>query len=477
MSTVKPTDRIVSMDQYRGYTVAGMFLVNFIGSFSAFHYVFKHNSGFFSYADSIMPGFIFCAGFSYRLTAIRRFAEMGAAKASWSYIRRSLALVLVSVSIFTFNAGVGDSWSQIQETVGLSGAITEFIFEFLKSGMWEVLSIIGMTQILILPVISTGVRSRLIAVIVLPLLHVLFSWSFNYDFANGFPNWFNTFFGSHNNTVWDGGLFGPLAWSLPMLAGALTYDFIATRTAPKAWGLLMVASVALMAGGYLTNCLSRLYDENPALESMVESERDSLLKLQMAAQEELNTVKSEIEELTKSNQEVSPQTLEFQGLKRREREFAEKVKGFERKIGSLGKIATDPVIPSLDRLRNAKWGWADLPFVKPGRKNQQVNYWLMDKKRMVSLPFTLFATGFSLFLYSLFIVIVDIGGLQSGVLRTLGQNPLAAYIIHEMIMRGFHNLTPDDSDLWWGSLIFAIFFGTTFMMVRYLEKHRLFLRL
>ena len=248
-----------------------MFLVNFIGSFSAFHYVFKHNSGFFSYADSIMPGFIFCAGFSYRLTAIRRFAEMGAAKASWSYIRRSLALVLVSVSIFTFNAGVGDSWSQIQETVGLSGAITEFIFEFLKSGMWEVLSIIGMTQILILPVISTGVRSPMIAVIVLPLLHVLFSWSFNYDFANGFPNWFNTFFGSHNNTVWDGGLFGPLAWSLPMLAGALTYDFIATRTAPKAWGLLMVASVALMAGGYLTNSLSRLYDENPALEWMCES--------------------------------------------------------------------------------------------------------------------------------------------------------------------------------------------------------------
>ncbi len=110
------------MDQYRGYTVAGMFLVNFVGGISAFHYVLKHNNGFFSYADSIMPGFIFCAGFSYRLTAIRRFAEMGTSKACWSYVKRSLALVLVSVSIFTFNADIGNNWNEMQESIGLSGA-------------------------------------------------------------------------------------------------------------------------------------------------------------------------------------------------------------------------------------------------------------------------------------------------------------------------------------------------------------------
>ena len=36
--------RILSMDQFRGYTVAGMFLVNFLGGYAAIHPVFKHNN-------------------------------------------------------------------------------------------------------------------------------------------------------------------------------------------------------------------------------------------------------------------------------------------------------------------------------------------------------------------------------------------------------------------------------------------------
>lgn len=487
MSSDQSKARIHSMDQYRGYTVAGMFLVNFVGSLSAFHYVLKHNSGFFSYADSIMPAFIFCAGFSYRLTAVRRFAEMGASKASWSYISRSLALVLVSVSIFTFNADIGDSWVEMQEVVGLSGALTEFAFKFVKSGMWEVLSIIGMTQILLLPFINRGTGIRLAAIIILPLLHILFSWSFNYDFANGLPNWFNTFYGAHNGTVWDGGLFGLLGWSLPMLAGTLTYDMIAARSAPKACGLLMAASIVLMAGGYLTNCLSRLYDENPELQATIDDERESLTEQRDSAKVELDQIKTEIEALAAkeapseesaaSDAEELPVSPEMVALKRRERVSADVLKGINRKIESLGKIALDPVIPSLERLRTAQWGWAEWPFRKPKFENQQINYWLMDKKRMVSLPFTLFSTGFGLFLYSLFIIVVDVGKLELGVFRTLGQNPLAAYIIHEMLLRGFGDMTPDDGPLWWGLLMFAVFFSLTYLMVRYLEKNRLFLRL
>jgi predicted acyltransferase len=477
MSSDQPKPRVHSMDQYRGYTVAGMFLVNFVGGISAFHYVLKHNSGFFSYADSIMPGFIFCAGFSYRLTAIRRFDEMGTRKACMSYVRRSLALVLVSVSIFTFNADIGNNWNQMQESIGLSGALSEFAFKFVKSGMWEVLSIIGMTQILLLPFIYRSVAWRVTGIIVLPLLHLLFSWSFNYDFANGLPNWFNSFFGAHNGTVWDGGLFGILAWSLPMLAGALTYDLISTRTAPKACGMLMAASLALMAGGYLTNCLSRLYDDNPSLQATLDSQRDALTEQQKEAQANLESVKAEIAALTSESPEETEPGEELKALNCRELIAASTLKGIDRKIGSLGKIALDPVIPSMERLRTAQWGLADLPFVKPEREKQQTNYWLMDKKRMVSLPFTLFSTGFGLFLYSLFIIIVDVGGLQLGVFRTLGQNPLAAYIIHEMLLRGFDDLNPDGSPLWWGILTFAVFFSLTFMMVRYLEKNRLFLRL
>ena len=74
-----PSRRIVSMDQFRGYTVAGMFLVNFVGGLAAFPEVLKHHNGhpYFSYADTIMPSFMFAAGFSYRLTVLRRLGQQG----------------------------------------------------------------------------------------------------------------------------------------------------------------------------------------------------------------------------------------------------------------------------------------------------------------------------------------------------------------------------------------------------------------
>ena len=89
------------MDQFRGYTVAGMFLVNFVGGLAAFPEVLKHHNGqpYFSYADTIMPSFLFACGFSYRLSALRRLSQQGAA-AYRTFVGRCLGLVLVSVMMF-----------------------------------------------------------------------------------------------------------------------------------------------------------------------------------------------------------------------------------------------------------------------------------------------------------------------------------------------------------------------------------------
>ena len=101
-SSPSSSARIVSMDQFRGYTVAGMFLVNFVGGLAAFPEVLKHHNGhpYFSYADSIMPSFMFAAGFSYRLTTLRRLAQQGAASTYGHVLVRSLALVLVSLVMY-----------------------------------------------------------------------------------------------------------------------------------------------------------------------------------------------------------------------------------------------------------------------------------------------------------------------------------------------------------------------------------------
>jgi hypothetical protein len=111
MNGTSSTQRIASMDQFRGYTVAGMFLVNFLGSFAVIHPLLKHNQIYFSYADSIMPSFLFAVGFSFRLTWLKRMQQSSSWSTVWTYVRRSLALVVLSLVI----AGFGDgfkSWGE-----------------------------------------------------------------------------------------------------------------------------------------------------------------------------------------------------------------------------------------------------------------------------------------------------------------------------------------------------------------------------
>ena len=69
--------RIVSLDQFRGYTVVGMLFVNFLGGYQVVPAVFKHHNTYCSYADTIMPQFFFAVGFAYRLTFLRRLATSG----------------------------------------------------------------------------------------------------------------------------------------------------------------------------------------------------------------------------------------------------------------------------------------------------------------------------------------------------------------------------------------------------------------
>jgi predicted acyltransferase len=89
--------RIVSLDQFRGYTVAGMFLVNYMGFFVVCPVVLKHHNTYCSYADTIMPHFMFAVGFAFRLTFGRRVQSEGAVSAYMRVVRRLLGLVLVSL--------------------------------------------------------------------------------------------------------------------------------------------------------------------------------------------------------------------------------------------------------------------------------------------------------------------------------------------------------------------------------------------
>src|SRR5271155_388111 len=104
MSTGAASPRVVSMDQFRGYTVAGMFVVNFLSSFAVIHPLLKHNNTWFSYADSIMPSFLFAVGFSFRLTYLKRVQQVGYWSTVRTYVKRSLALVVLSLVMYGFGS-------------------------------------------------------------------------------------------------------------------------------------------------------------------------------------------------------------------------------------------------------------------------------------------------------------------------------------------------------------------------------------
>src|SRR3954471_8989143 len=115
--------RIASLDQFRGYTVAGMLLVNFIGGFHEVGAIWKHHKTYCSYADTIMPQFFFAVGFAFRLTYLKRLKALGVRPATRAAIVRNLGLILLGIVIYHLDGKVG-TWDQL-EKLGLSGFLAQ----------------------------------------------------------------------------------------------------------------------------------------------------------------------------------------------------------------------------------------------------------------------------------------------------------------------------------------------------------------
>ena len=100
----------------------------------------------------------------------------------------------------------------------------------------------------------------------------------------------------------------------------------------------------------------------------------------------------------------------------------------------------------------------------------------MDK-RVVTLPFNLFSSGFALAVYAIFVLFSDLAGWQVGFFRTFGQNALAAYVLHEMVGAAVRAFAPQDSPVWWVGIAFTVYVGITYLLVRHLEKSGIYIRM
>lgn len=387
--------RIVSLDQFRGYSVAGMFLVNFLGGYATVPQILLHSHDYCSYADTIMPHFLFAVGFAFRLTFERRVQRDGSRTAYGRVVQRLLGLILVSMVIYT-PRGIPDTWEQLREG-GLA-----VLAEPLKRNWFQTLMHIAVTSLWVLPVIRARAGVRIGFAVASAIAHIALSYWFNFTWVNTAPNGI------------DGGPLGFLTWTIPAIAGTLACDIVTMDGTPRVRRLITWA-IVLMAFGWVISCGTRFYDVPT---DQVESRRSQ-------------------------------------------------------------KMGDDPVVPGAQTRQNRPDGLllAEPPFVPPpDSAHRKWNYWMMSQ-RGGTVSYLTFSAGFSLLVYSLFHVACDRWGWRLGIFETFGTNALVAYILHGLVGDAVSPFIPHDAPGWYVTVGFGIFFGITWLMVRTLEKNRVYLKL
>jgi predicted acyltransferase len=244
MSSV-PIQRLDSLDQFRGYTVAGMFLVNFLGGFAVTPELLRHHHTYLSYADTIMPQFLFAVGFAWRLTFVRRI-EAGDQRAAYLRAARRIGGLLLLALVVHAGQPLFHSWSELTQ-LGFWGAIAKP----LKRDWFQTLTHIAVTSLWVLPVIRASAAARVAWAAASAAVHVALSAWFNFAWVNSEPLGI------------DGGPLGFLTWTTPLVVGTLACDAVDPARRTARLGKMLAWAAALMLLGYGLSCLTRAYDLPP----------------------------------------------------------------------------------------------------------------------------------------------------------------------------------------------------------------------
>ena len=235
--------RIASLDQFRGYTVLAMFVVNFLGFFAVVPAALKHHNTYCSYPDTVMPQFFFAAGLAYRLTWLKRAATTTPWRLRLRFLRRIAGLILLGALLYCGPEVVG-AWLDPPKPGG-----PPLVARLLGRELFQALVHIGVTALWIMPVIGARPGVRIAFAAGSAALHVALSHWFYYKWVMTFPGI-------------DGGPLGFLTWAVPMLAGSLAYDLLAAGTRPAAVRRLAAWGLAMMLLGYALACLNLVTPPN-----------------------------------------------------------------------------------------------------------------------------------------------------------------------------------------------------------------------
>jgi predicted acyltransferase len=404
------------MDQFRGLTIMLMFAVHYAGRFDWGvnpRPVLGHLSYYLSVGDLAFPWFHFAAGFALRLSLLRRLDMRGSWAAYRRTVRRCLLLILLADLPSLLGGWHVSRWGPEQGT-----DLKAQIATYLKCDGWTILAIIGVTSLWVLPVIGRSVRVRIGFLLGGLALHALAMQTFYLDFMRGLPNPVDAFLGTGGVHGKEGGPLCFLVWAVPQIIGSLAYDVVVRHQPGRASRQFLIAGIALVVTGYGLSSLSSLYPV-------------------ARGQQPVAYFYPETEQATES-----------------------------------------PVLPFTDvAAGEVRAYFRDPPFVLPPAERIRLwNYWMLS--RWLATPtFMLTSTGFGLMLYAAFVWLGDARTFRLGALRTLGQNPLIAYLLDGLVGGLAFDFWPESGGWPCALAGSTVSFGLTYGPVRLLEWRRIYLRL
>lgn len=215
--------RILSIDQFRGWAIFGMLVVDYFGAYKNTWVQMHHHDDFMTWADTIAPIFMFVVGMGMRLSMIRRIDRVGLKEGRSGLLSRYLLLVLIAFTLYT-------------------------------GYLWDALMNIGLAGLIALWVVDKKPAARFaVALGFLAVYQAIFSWTTYGDWLldtykyekDAIPLIFRIIpFGPELvGTNINGGPIGHWSWLMMLMCGTIAYDIMATKDTKKivvgclAWGV------------------------------------------------------------------------------------------------------------------------------------------------------------------------------------------------------------------------------------------------
>ena len=436
--------RIPSLDQYRGYAIFGMLLVNFFGHYGVkwvddlslewlktplyffFGKQLHHHNEYMTYADTIAPIFMFVVGIGLRLSWVKRVEKTPANVARKSMAGRYFTLVLIAFAIYS-----GWLWDALM-SIGLAGLVALLVVD--KKWSVRIAYALGLVVAYQLIFSFTSYGEWLLRL-------------GQYGEELAWP-WITIFLPLREEllgTRINGGPIGHWSWAFMLIFGTIAYDIMATGDRKKILSGLIGFAIALTIAGWGAKIIGTQMYFSKAEPFAAAALLDGKFNV-------VNDMVGKSPGLLTSVAAGSPEAEA--ALESRNMEAFAKLKNAE-----LTALA------------------AKQPAIAP----RAANAWVFSKNYL-TMPFPFWATALCLFHLLGFYIVCDILKFNIPGMAVIGMNPLFIYIFQSLTLEMFSNLNYhwNYEDTTSGTLVlgsFVLYFGLVYAMARYFYNRNIIIKI